>query len=388
MFEFPTRTPVDLELDRRVTEELVALRTQAPVVAYSAPPSPIPQSVDLSSHLRYIRFQGGAGCWGYAMLAVWDIMNDMACPYSPNLSMRPWLMLHNRRDLWETTTPDKGMFTPDGRFHKMTNPEYGFFQSFGNTTEGNDPTLFRYPSRWSDGGWTTELINEAMNYRLASLPQTIDPISSANFVACLANNHPFRISFNYTVPPSDKPPAPPIGHWVAVVGYDKATQTFKWVNSAGDKWAQGGFQTLTFQEVDNKSAPRVQIAQITGAEFIDIIPPRPVPAARIHLHHVDRSNVHLWLSCENSPLPKTKIWPHNVNDNSTDLYFTVRLPSEFVWPPSPENRIVMDLYDEGTYSQTSGTLLEFTAAFGDHTFTTAKLPIAFKTKDRLRITIP
>jgi hypothetical protein len=356
----------DVEFVDRLHQSIRATKAVSAPTPHRAPPS----QVDLSKYLHYIRKQGGAGCWGYSMLAVWDIMNEMTCPYSPNLSMNLWLKFHHRRDLWEK---QGGINGPSGRFHKMTNPEYGFVQSFGLPTEGTEltcPTI-----RWT-GSWTREGTNEAYNYRLKSLPEKI-AVSSSEFIKWLAVGHPIRVKIPY--------------HFVAIVGYDAqpSKQTFTYVNSAGDRWRAGGFGTYTFQQVDDKNP-------VEEAEVIHIIPPKPVPAARIRFTTPPaggrRLNVNLWLSVADSPLLRRKIWPvWEWDDDSANLDYTVRLPSEFMWPPSQTNRLVLDLYDSGAFSDTGGTLEEFTAAFGGHIVKCSELsrgPISFGAREHRRFHIP
>lgn len=364
----------DPVLDARINKELLAASRKT-VPFTLALTKPEPSSVDLSTYLHLIRRQGGAGCWGYSTMAVWDIMNEMACPFSPNLSMRIWMMLHRNRDLWEN---QGGIFTPDGHFHTMTNPEYGLLQSFGNTTEGTERTLHMYPSNWPEGGWSNEGTNEAPNYRLASKPQSIT-ISSKSFIAALAENKPFRLSIEGTNPDGTK-----WGHWVAVVGYDKNAQTFTYVNSLGDKWGNGGFGTYTFAEID---AGQVGNIKFTIAQTFDIHPPRPVPAARIAFTHTNRANMVLWLSIEDSPHPPRQIWPQGYDENSANLRFTVRLPSELAWPPTHRSRIILDVFDTGEYTQSGGTLTEFTAAFGGHILKSTDIPISFKPRQHLRLAL-
>ena len=374
------QTENDVKLDEKVFRELEEIRVGKQHTFYKAK-SIVPYSVDLSHYLHFIRRQGFQGCWGYSMLAVWDIMNEMVCPFSPNLSMRLWLMFHRRHDLWcadpdHCNHPGSGIFSPDGRFHEMKAPEWGFFQSFGNTTEGTEPTLYAYPSGWTDGGWTTEGINEAYNYRLRSDPQNIE-ISSQSFINCLADGKPIRLCYN--------------SHYIAVVGYDNEKQEFKYVNSNGDKWNNGGFGIISFGEIDKKQTDNSWLGKhtIDSAEIVEIHPPRPVPVARINIKHSDhRSNVHLWIGAEDSPHPLSQIWPQGWNDNSRNLHFTVRLPSEFIWPPSNSNRIVLRLYDAGTYSKTGGELVDFSINFGLHNFRALQLPIKFNTGDNILIYIP
>ena len=369
----------DSKIDKIVIDEIVEIeKLKQP--AFPPKPNFIPAKLDLSVYLRFLRQQGGAGCWGYSMLAVWDIMNEMKCPFSPNLSMRLWMMLHRRRELWEK---QGGLFSPDGRFHKMKNPEFGFLQSFGDTTEGTELTLHQHPSLWPDGGWSQEGVNEAENYKLKSEPQKIN-VSSKDFVNALAEGFPIRLRIGY----ADPDPKKSWGHFVAVVGYDTIAKTFKYVNSVGDKWGQDGFSTYTFKEIDDHKSGSIDIDQ---GEIIEIVVPKPVPAARISFTHTNRSNVHLWLSAEDSPLPKRKIWPQGWSENSRNLSFTVRLPKEFIWPPSQNNRLVLDLYDSAEYSNSGGKLEEFTVAFGGHVIKCAALsngPCGFNAREYKHFLIP
>jgi hypothetical protein len=364
----------DRDLDARVNAELLSASKSA-VVAELQAMGAEPDSVDLSAFLHLIRRQSGAGCWGYSTVAVWDIMNEMACPFSPNLSMRLWMMLHRRRELWDK---QKGIYTPDGRFHAMTNPEYGFLQSFGNVTEGTERTLHNYPSEWPDGGWSEEGINEASNYRLASHPKPI-PVSSVSFIAALAAGKPFRLLIE-----GKDASGKGWGHWIAVVGYDKLAKTFKYVNSAGDLWKNGGFDTYTFAEVDSGQAGAIKIAK---AETFDIHVPRPVPAARISVKHTNRSNVVLWMSVEDSPHPPSQIWPQGWHENSANLRFTVRLPKELIWPPTQGSRVLLDVFDTGEYGISGGTLTEFTAAFGGHVISSPDVPAPINVGEHRRFAL-
>lgn len=363
----------------------------------------LPAKVDLSEHLRFIRKQGGLGCWGYSFLAMWDIMNDIVCPFSPNLSFRLWKTLFYKQNIWKETGD---IYSPDGRYHDVaggalefscikSNPP--FFGSFGCTTEGTDPTLHNYPARYHGVGWSVEGINEASNYRLESVEIEVKEkgkvkkilsnkveiaINSEEFIRWLSDSYPIQIGGG--------------PHYVAVVGFDKISETFKIVDTGGDKSGDGGYNTFTFQQLDNKEHVDFLGGPIDQAYIIlkwnKVPPPRPVPAARIHVkHNDDRGNIHLWLSVEDSPLPKLKIWPHGWDDNSRNLHFTVRLPSEFIWPPSDNNRIILELYDAATYSNTGGEIVEFTVAFGGHVIECKKLvknPITFNARDRLYLTIP
>lgn len=334
-----------------------------------------PNSIDLSPHIRYIRWQGGAGCWGYSMLAIWDIMNDLVCPFSPNLSLNLGLFLHIRRDLWEK---EKCIMSPDGRYHiKKTDAgeEKWIEQSFGCTTEGTEIT--NPDLRWT-GNWTYDGVNEACNYRL-SKDITEIPLTVSEIQKWLINNHPVQIE--------DGP------HVIAITGYNNSNSTFTFVNSYGDRYGNGGFGTYSYNDISKKTG--IFGEKLGRAFIIDPIPPKPVPVARIKISTpIDggrRLNINLWLSSEKSPQVKRKIWPppHSM-DSSRILHYTVRLPSEFVWPPSPENRLVLDLYDSGEYSETGGQIEEFIAVFGEHSISCKEItsgPISFKAREHRRFII-
>jgi hypothetical protein len=203
--------------------------------------------------------------------------------------------------------------------------------------------------------------------------------NAAGFVGLLANGHPIQIE----IP----------GHVIAIVGYDLAAQSFTFVDTLGDRGHVDGFGAYPFASIDAGAHAGDKFGR---AFIIEPIPPRPVPAARIKVVTQEeggrRTNVNLWLSVEGSPAPARKIWPPaDTADPSRTLYYTVRLPSETIWPPQPGRRLVLDLYDSAEFSATGGTLEHFTAAFGGHVLTCAQLstgPVSFGPREHLRFVIP
>lgn len=389
--------------DLRQTALASAVEESSPPTIHRAPPT----EVDLGKHLHFIRRQGGHGCWAFAWFAVWDIMNEMACPFSPNLAVGFDLWFHRNREVWEK---QQGAHTCDGRWLNYSpspfaafgggNKQSWVYANFGCPTEGSHITS--YPlTTWS---WKTiassyEGANEAANYRWKGEPVTIfrmkDAKLSDQFVKLIAVGKPIRICI-------DRKSGQ--GHFQALVGYDLATKTFKYVESSGDRAHGDGFGTYTFDQVDGTLNSNETISH---GEIIAIHPPRPVPAARIKVTHQDRGNLNLWLSISDSPQPKRQIWPplqaedHNAgtwagrwvpwSDNSRDLHYTVRLPSELVWPPSDQSRVVLDLYDSGATAESGGVVEEFTVAFGSEIMpcsTITQGPATFQPRSHLRITVP
>jgi hypothetical protein len=68
------------------------------------------------------------------------------------------------------------------------------------------------------------------------------------------------------------------------------------------------------------------------------------------------------------------------------------LPSEFIWPPSDTNQLVLDLQDIAKYTKSGGTLNEFFAYFGGNMIKCSQLdksgPIKFNAGDHLTLHIP
>jgi hypothetical protein len=349
-----------------------------------------PKKVDLSKYLHFIRRQGGDGCWGCAHATVWDIMNEKVCPYTPDLSNNLHLWLHRRRFLWDWSAIDEttgaktyrdkpGILSPDGRFHKVKiepdgllhrqqiGPEFGIFQSLGNVTEGTERT--NPTSRWI-GNWTKEGVNEAHNYRMKTKLIPVE-ISIDAFQERLSLGYPIRVEGGKKFS----------GHVVAVIGYDSGNNRFTYVDSGvGGK----GIFTFTFDELEDGA--------VEDAYYFEILPPKPVPAARIRIQHSKRMNISLWLSVSDSPLPKRKIWnSDDWDDGRGDLWYTVRAPSEMIWPPSNSSRLVLDIHDSATFSNDGGNVIEFTAAFGGRILKCPTLstgPAQIKPYSHLQLTIP
>jgi len=376
--------------------------------------------VDLSKYLTYIRYQWGSGCFNYALMAVWDILNEINCPNSPNMSLAFAQHLFHRPDRWMSKpwAAFPGYYgTLDGRWHPMPlvqpikdHPyesnimKTNWMQTFGNPTEGSMPSIGNWG--YDAAQLTREAVNEASNYRMNGTPTKIE-ISTTKFKEELNKYNPIRLAVG--------------NHVVAIVGYDDSLKRFKFVNDFGDtQYAyvannpmQGGaFATFTYDEVDSKNSWRGYLEE---ALIFQIIPPKPVPTARIWVkHNSNRNNINMWLSVEDSPKPKKKIWPPweltvehkggwdavggGPENVSHTLNFTVRLPSEFIWPPSPDNRLVLDLYDsdalDSKFSKGGGELVDFRANFGNHIVNCKEIlnnhpnSIKFKSNEHKRFYIP
>jgi hypothetical protein len=296
----------------------------------------LPSAVDYSSFLPFVRHQGGYGCGMFAHVACWDIMNERRQSFAPNLSVN--------RQIWAWARIINGKTIP-GFNGKQYSNVMDYLIEVGSPTEGSELTDtdgIRWPT--TEGDYETS--NYKAKYRPSKKHSTAISVDVNEFKKWL-NIGPFRVSIWNN-------------HFVALVGYNDTTQRFKFINSWGERWGENGFGYVNYSNLNN---------EIQGAEYYEFEVPKPVPVARISLKHTYRQDVYLWLGIEGITYGK-RIWPCGQrHDDSRDLNFTVTLPRGFIWPPSENNRLYLELFDSGEHSNSGGDILEFTASFSGQTFT-------------------
>lgn len=321
----------------------------------SAPAAPLPPWVDHSVHVKYIREQGAWGCGLNAQAACWDILLDKYCfPYlHPNISVNRmlWAQAWTLRCWPENVACDKRTTLPIPGPAGTTYPTVdAYLNAMGCPTEGTEPTN-------SDGvQWPTDAGNaECPNYRLDRHPDAVgsgycrDVAVDLNELKYWLKGGPVRVGLT--------PVLFKARHFVTLVGYDDSTRQLKFLNSWGDRFGQGGFGYLDYDSL----GVEVESAQVY--QFVP--PPTAVSCARIRFTSEWRQDVHLWVGLTGTKLAK-RVWPSGQRqDDSRNLWFTVTLPPEFGWPPSPQNRLFLDVYDTGAQSRSGGAILEFSAHFND-----------------------
>ncbi len=365
----------------------VASRTVALSYPLALPPA-LPPWVDHSVHVKYIRHQGAYGCGLNAAAACWDILLAKYCaPYThPNISVNrmlwawSWTLRCWPEDVpcnQRTTTPIPGL----GGASYSTQDDY--FNGLGCATEGTELTN-------SDAvQWPTDAGNaECPNYRMDRHPQAVAPNFhrdvkvDLNELKYWLNGGPVRVGIWGN-------------HFVTLVGYDDGSQRLKFVNSWGDRWGEDGFGYVDYARINQ---------DINSAQVYQFVPPPAVPCARVRFTSQWRQDVHLWIGVEGTNQIK-RIWPSGQGqDDSWNLWLTVTPPAGFVWPPSPQHRLFLDVYDAGGHSNSGGAIQEFSAHFGDaHRFCTEILqgipdpdnpnaasgivPRAFAPRQLVRVTI-
>jgi hypothetical protein len=130
---------------------------------------------------------------------------------------------------------------------------------------------------------------------------------------------------------------------------------------------------------------------IQGAEVYKVLPPKSLAVARIAFTHTHRQSVFLWLGIEGRPSAR-RIWPTGqLQDASWNLTYTVTLPRGYSWPPTPGNRLYLDLYDCGGAYESGGQLQTFSAAFCGQVVPCGKLaggPLSWTPHTVTRLYVP
>jgi hypothetical protein len=350
----PAMIPAPLaEFARRIDNlevENRAVASRAAALSY-APPTPpdLPSWVDHSVHVKYIRDQGAYGCGLNAAAACWDILLAKYCaPYThPNISVNRmlWAWAWTLR-CWPEDVPcgaRKTLPIP-GLAGASYNTLDEYLNCFGCPAEGTELTN-------SDAvQWPTDAGNaECPHYRLDRHPQAVAPNFhrdvkvDLNELKYWLKGGPVRVGIWGN-------------HFVTLVGYDDSTQRLKFLNSWGDRWEENGFGYVDYARIHE---------DLDSAQVYQFVPPPAVPCARVRFTSQWRQDVQLWVGVEGTNMVK-RIWPSGQRqDVSWNLWLTVTLPTGFAWPPSPQNRLFLDVYDAGAHSNAGGAIHEFSAHLGD-----------------------
>ncbi len=322
--------------------------------------------VDYSPFIPYIREQGGYSCGMQAGAACWDILNEKATSFSPNVSANRMIWL------WKIIDIDKQPLIAQDC--KIYNSVTDYEMALGVPTEGSELT------NTDAVQWPTEDGNiESPNFRLAGPPIAL-PVE-VNEIKKALNQGPVRVSTWRDVC-NGGTAVGGADHFVALVGYDDSTRRFKFVNSWGDQWNEGGFGYFGYDSLNK---------EVEGAEQYHVVTPKSLAVAHISFTHSCRQDVFLWLGIEGYPSAK-RIWPTGqLQDVSHNLSFTVTLPRGFVWPPGPDNRLYLDIYDCGRHYESGGQLQAFWAAFCYQVVPSAQLengPVNFQPHTLTHVFLP
>jgi hypothetical protein len=333
-----------LKTVRPKEEELIRIlgNRSATALPMPVPLQPIPKAIDYSQYIHFVREQGAWGCFAYSLAACMDILNEMKCPYSPNISVN--------RQLWGFNFQIRGEKVPwYGEEPTKTFEEY--ITKYGCPTEGTELTD-------SDGlKWPmVEGDAECPNFKLAG-PSTSIKVDLTEIKNALAAKGPLRIGAWDC-------------HFVALVGYDDVKQRLKFINSGGDQWGENGFGYIDYAKLSQ---------EVQTVEFFDAIPPSPIPTARIAFTSEYRQDLYLWIGIDGKTSEK-RIWPSGQRqDKSKNLEITVTLPVNLSWPEEKKppvgewqwpttKGLYLDIFHSGAHSESSGKLVDFTVSFQDQLF--------------------
>lgn len=336
-------------LHQQEVERCVVLSHEAKYTHANWAVLPLPPKVDHSQHISYIRNQGAYGCFANAIAACMDITftKHFWPHFHPNVSVNRMLWVWGDWILQKKDAPGLG----DDKYSSLNS----YLYHFGCSTEGTELSD-------SDGvQWPTDEGNyECPNYRLGTSIGSGTPLVEAILVQMLLHDYEIPIKVGLKELKSWLQYVPMRvsvmndEHFVALVGYDDTTSRFKFINSWGDLWGENGFGYIDYNKLDQ---------EISSAQVYPVKPPLSVPCAKIRFRSQYRQDINLWLGVEGKMLSKC-IWPtRQRQDTSHNLSLIVTLPRGFAWPPSPENRVFLRVYDSGAHSNAGGSIDEFTVGF-------------------------
>ncbi len=325
---------------------------------------PLPKQVDYAPQIPFVRYQGAWGCHQYARAACWDIMNELACPYSPNVSVNRMLWAFIHEVIYKTPIPG-----PKGSYQNVDQ----YLVKVGCPTESSEFTD-------SDGVRTPTWRgnDEASNFRMKGSGGVVSPVIPAGGEVSVdvdtlryhLTQHPLRVVVNQG------------SHFVALIGYDDNLQRFKLINSVGDLWGEDGYYYIAYNDLKK---------EILAADYREFVPPKPMPVARIRIKAGCRQDVYVWLAREGLTWTK-RVWPNGQrDDNSRNLSITVTLPSNFQWPPSAQDPLHLEVFSTTEHICAGGDILEFTAANGNQVMPCKDLaqgPVHFEPYTLTKLTIP
>jgi hypothetical protein len=330
-------------------------------------PKLIPKIVDYSPHLRFIRHQGAWGCGMFAQVACWDIMNDLACPYSPNLSVNRLLWGFLREQGFKEPIPGLKGDTYQNQNQYAVKVGCPTESSEFTDTEGvRNPTFLGNSEvanfRMKENAWKPgEPVYKQVNVDLDSL---------RNYLT----EHPLRAVIPNNSGGQD--------HMVALIGYNDNDQCFKLVNSLGDTYGEGGYFYISYADLNK---------EILAADYFEFVPPDPMPVARIRFMAAHRQDVYVWLANETHTCAK-RVWPNGQpQDGSMSLSITVTLPYNFQWPPTDNFPLHLELFSTTEAYCAGGYIYEFTAAYGDEILPCKRLaqgPVPFEPYTLTKLKIP
>lgn len=311
----------------------------------------LPKKKDYSEHVTLIYDQGhGGGCGGFADLAVVNILKEMECKYTPDLSDRYLGYVYNETDIHHR----------DQRFPKQGIAQDGVLVFYGCCTEATWPSIVR---AWPDLDPPSDRArDEAMQYRIKNLKPEggenvgaghlpdVDPLTLKQG---LAAHGPLVALAKY--------------HVFAIIGYDDDSSTFTLLNSSGDRWGQGGMYPVPYDEITNPTDPGLPVDYygVKKACYVQIEPQLTGPrfTGRVRIHH-NQGRKYLVVRVYAEGQDPVVVWDYRpkLDENCLTLHFDFPLPNyaSALWPPKTDGRWCVEVSDNspGSSSQTAAIIEE------------------------------
>jgi hypothetical protein len=305
----------------------------------------LPKKKDYSEHVTLVYDQVGGGCGGCATLAVANILKEMECKYTPDLSMRYLGYVYN-----ETSYHHR-----DQRFPKQDIAQDGVMVFYGCCTEATWPSsVFAWPDSEPPSDRARD---EAMQYRIERLKPEGQPnvgTRSTNDVDPLTLKQALA-EYGPLVALSDN-------HVFAIIGYDDDSSTFTLLNSWGDWWGTGGMFRVPYDEITNPT----QLGDLFAVKKVVYVKNSPQSpgtqfTGRVRIHH-NQGRKYLVVRVYAEGQDPVVVWDYRMQDSCLNLHFDFPLPdyASSHWPPKTNCIWCVEVSDNspGSSSQTAAIIEE------------------------------
>lgn len=338
----------------------------------------LPSSLDYSEYISLTRNQGvaydsynkrycGIGwCYDMANMHCTDIIKEMENKYTPDLSL--WYLRYNDAKLYtegmingnQEKVLSDGICTetslPSDYIHARVDPVFDTKYSYKKDANGNIVTYLNLDPMPKP---TDDDIQEARGYRITKNSEINDP-KTDEIKSLLYKYGPIWACGPYQSILGENPSE---YHVMTIVGYDDSKQTFKMLNSWGNKWNGSGFIELPYSNVDK---------EISSIQYFENIPSdrsgTKAYSGRVVIEHPLRNQLFVEVGVEGKTPLIVWMGPNRgkevgIYDNSMNLVYDFPLPdyAKDCWPPSNTNKWYVRVGDNKTDSY-MGYLKSFTLA--------------------------
>lgn len=316
----------------------------------------LPPRKDYSDLVTLVYDQVGGGCENTSLLGIMNILSELECRYSPDLSMRFGGDLHNEINFLHR----------DPRIRERKLDHFQRMAKYGCCSEATRPsTVFAFPD---PDPVSDRALEEAKCWRVQSWSDLIRNPDTQTIKKMLYLHGPVVATSR--------------SHAYAIIGYDDDRGEFTLLNSWADTWGDGGMLRVRYEDIGHAD-PNDHSFDLEDIRYITLLPnvPKPRFTGRVRIRHID-SRRYLIVKVGAEGQTPAIVWDYRELDGCKNLSFDFPLPdyAEQFWPPSGGHRWTVQVRDSspGNASDTAAVVEEVTLVERTKTKENTWLPITYR----------